>query len=1351
MAEAAKPRRLVPVIGAVLAAGGAALALGPGAAWIVDAAADGQRVWRLGRIDIDGVSGAWLGDLRAERVTLADEDGIWLEADDIELGWRPFDLARGAVALERASVRRITILRRPTLSPRRSFGDASVDVRLEHIRVDAITLAEPLVGVAADFTASFALDVRGKALEHLALELRRTDSDADRAVVLYRSGEDYALNIDIEGAPGGVLSRALGAPEHGVRATASGEGDAQAGQARCRAAIGEHELLNGASRWGGAVWSLEANARLGLLPDLNTLARRIGPEVTLAASGALAGAFVLHAETPFIALDLNGALNEQHALDGPAHFAATTEILSDIARESPFRLGPARLEGELRRARGTTAIQATIEARDIDALGNRTSFTGPVSAALTRERFTLAADLRAPESAPALFAGARLRTELGYDRGRKRFSLDRAELNGDALAVDAQGWVNRGEGEFSGLWRVRRLGALRSGLAGEAGGRWRTFSQPGESARVWTTAIEGAGAHIAGAPSIVPLLLGASPRLDARLAYENRGLSIAHARIDGAQLRAGATGRIVGRMADLALEASTRGRLRLGGVEVAGALDATGRLTGRLARPTLSARAEFSSFAVGGVEIERPVMEFTLTPAAHGYRGRAALNGAASGQPLNLTTDVALADSVFTLSNLDGRLGAMRAQGAANLAPHGASARLALSGRLDGLVPGLSGGLRGDLALTPDALTLDADIADARAGELRVRAATLHAQGPFSALTARFDLRGRLGQAPLAFAGTAMLAAGNDSRALSVEGRGTLAGADAFTRAPLALRWQGGATEASLNVALADGVVAAQWSERRRVLSGSARIEDAPLAPLAAIWGERAEGRIDGTVGLANSGGRLAGEANLNLTDARFAGRQRGTLDLRIVGDLDPNRLAATIDASSSEGLVARFEAEAPVVTSANPIRIALAPERTGRATWSVRGPAASLWTAARMPDQSIEGQLDGEGALQFGAGHLSGDGHVEIAGGRFEDKLTGITLVDLNARVAIDNRGITIERFAAAGPRGGTLAATGGSANPREGRIALALDDLRLVDRPDARARASGELTLAWEGLHSTLTGALTIDDAGIDIASNPQAGIAILDVVEINRPGDESGAFDDEAPRRNGSTIIDVRIIAPGRVFTRGRGVDAEWSLDLRLDGTARNPRLYGEARAIRGTLALSGQPFEIEDARIVFNGDPLDAQIYMLATRDTADLTARVRLTGTARDPEIAFSSDPPLPEDEILPQILFGRSVEDLSAFEAAQLAASLAALSGRASLDLVDAARAAAGLDRFNVRQDEDGGFLLAGGVYLTREVYLELARTGLGEAQTRVEWTVRPRLVLITGFLGNGDQRVSLRWRRESD
>jgi autotransporter translocation and assembly factor TamB len=291
---------------------------------------------------------------------------------------------------------------------------------------------------------------------------------------------------------------------------------------------------------------------------------------------------------------------------------------------------------------------------------------------------------------------------------------------------------------------------------------------------------------------------------------------------------------------------------------------------------------------------------------------------------------------------------------------------------------------------------------------------------------------------------------------------------------------------------------------------------------------------------------------------------------------------------------------------------------------------------------------------------------------------------------------------------------------------------------------------------MQSSVTGDLNILEANLDIAADPSAGIPTLDVIEINRPGEideieEAEEGDDaELPGPSGATL-NVSINAPGQVFTRGRGVDAEWALDLQLQGTLDNPRIVGTARAIRGTIALSGQPFVIDEARIVFNGDPLNARIYLLATRTTADLTAFLRLAGTATDPEITFTSDPPLPEDEILPQILFGRSMQDLSGLEAAQLAASLAALSGRGTFDILDTVRAAAGLDRFDVRQEEGGGFLVAGGLYLTRDVYLEVGRTAGGQTRTAVEWMVRPRLVLITSFLGDGAQSVSLRWRRETD
>ncbi len=1351
MAAKRQRHRIALIAGTAAIFGVGALAIGPAAPWVIDRFADGQRVWRLGTLHIEGVRGAWLGALHADHLSIADANGIWFEARDLDLNWRPQNILFGGVDIDSARARSVVIHRQPALAEPLPLGGANMDVRLGAVQVDAIDVDQQTLGEAARFSAALSMDLRDDTLNALSANLRRLDSNADRVAVSYRAGPRYLLNLDINGEAGGILSRLVGAPGKSLRASASGGGDESRGEEHFHATLGDDALATGQVQWNTAQWTTATYVRLDLLPGFAELARRIGANLAVNASGARIGRFTAHAQTPFIAFDMTGALDAERGVSGPAHFVATTQRLSDIARESPFPLGPVRLEGEIRQARGTTALRGIVSGAAAQVLGQRGSFGGAVRASLNEDGFALSADLRSEPDAEPLLAHARVTTDLAYDAHRGRFALNSAVFDGAAARMDARGWARAGDGEFSGAWEMRKLETLLPDLTGGANGQWRAFAARQGEHYLWTTTFHGAGANVGGR-DVLAQMLGPSPRLDAMLRNENGGISVSHARVDGARLRAGATGRIVAGVANLAVEASAQGPLNLGGAVINGAADATGRLTGRLGAPTLTARATLTSFEAGGAVFERPIVDFTLAPGASGYVGHAAALASISQKRFTGSADVAIAQSTLHFTNLDARAGSLRAQGSAAISARGVSADLALNGALDGLAEGITGALIGQAHLTPDMIAIDAQLTNARAGDLWLRAATISANGPYRAVAGHVELRGRLRQAPLTFRGNAAISATRDGIGADFAGEGTLAGAALATRTPLHMHWSDSGLEADLDARVGDGALAATWTEQRRTLAGSVQINDAPLAPLAAIWGERATGRIDGRVVLNNTRGGLGGNADITLADARFAGRQRGTLNMHIVGNLDPERLAAEIDATSSDGLVAHFQADAPVVTSSDPIRVVLAPQRRGTASWSVRGPAQSLWAAARLQDQSLEGDLNGEGTLHFGAGALTGDGRIEIANGRFEDKLSGITLADLNAGVLIDQRGIIIDHFTARDPRGGTLTATGGSANPNEGRIAVTVDNVRIADRPEARARASGQLTLAWQGLHSTLSGNLNVLEANLDIAASPSAGIATINVVEINRP-DAEDMPSDQAPSLPvpGGADLDVNIHAPGRVFTRGRGVEAEWSLDLHLTGSSSAPRIIGEARAIRGTLALSGQPFDITDATITFDGDPLDARVDLTAERDTSDLTATLRLTGTARNPEITFTSNPALPEDEILPQVLFGHSIQDLSPFEAAQLAASLASLSGRGSLDLVNAARAAAGLDRFNITQEATGGYLVSGGVYLARGVYVELGRTGLGQAQTRVEWTIRPRMVLITSFLGNGDQRVSLRWRTESN
>ncbi|HRK65146.1 MAG TPA: hypothetical protein PLN53_12190, partial [Terricaulis sp.] len=235
-------RRIALAAGASFIVGGGAIMLGPAAPWIVDHVADGQRVWRLGRIEIDGVTGSWLGNLRAAHVRIADDEGVWIEAEDVALNWEPQAILAGDVNLHSASAARIAIARQPVLSEKRPSSGASFNVRLTGVKVDRIDLAEAVVGEAAQFGAGFELDLHGDDLRLLTLQLVRVDSDADRANILYRPDGDYALDAEIVSAPGGVLARLLGVGEQGFSARALGEGDTQTGRAVYSATIGAESL-----------------------------------------------------------------------------------------------------------------------------------------------------------------------------------------------------------------------------------------------------------------------------------------------------------------------------------------------------------------------------------------------------------------------------------------------------------------------------------------------------------------------------------------------------------------------------------------------------------------------------------------------------------------------------------------------------------------------------------------------------------------------------------------------------------------------------------------------------------------------------------------------------------------------------------------------------------------------------------------------------------------------------------------------------------------------------------------------------------------------------------------------------
>jgi translocation and assembly module TamB len=516
------------------------------------------------------------------------------------------------------------------------------------------------------------------------------------------------------------------------------------------------------------------------------------------------------------------------------------------------------------------------------------------------------------------------------------------------------------------------------------------------------------------------------------------------------------------------------------------------------------------------------------------------------------------------------------------------------------------------------------------------------------------------------------------------------------------------------------------------------------------------DGQVDGTIALQGRGGALSGVMDARLEDARARGSAASSgLDGVLKARLTDESLALDGEASTGDGLKATANLVLPAETSASPFRIAINRMRPMKGRFFAEGEIKPLWDLLIGGERSLAGHVRTEGVLSGTLADPRAVGTALMDGGKFEDGATGLVLRDVVLRTNLSNAAIDVTQATASDGRGGGLQGAGRISLLRDGVSSFRLDlkSFRLIDNDLATASATGRATIdrAADG-KVRLSGALTIDQA--DVAAEPPTptGVVTMEVVERNRPDAIVAPLAPAASARAGvgGWALDVTLKAPRRVYLRGRGLDLELSLDAHVAGTTARPQLTGVARVVRGDYDFAGKRFVFDDRGVVYlSTRPEEIRLDLTATREDPSLTAVVQIRGTAAKPEITLTSTPVLPNDEVLSQVLFGRSASQLSSIEAAQLASALSALSGNGGFDVVGNLRSFARLDRLALGGDEASGVTVSGGKYLTENVYLEITGGGREGPSAQVEWRVRPRLSLISRIAGQQAAKLAVRWRRD--
>ncbi len=570
-----------------------------------------------------------------------------------------------------------------------------------------------------------------------------------------------------------------------------------------------------------------------------------------------------------------------------------------------------------------------------------------------------------------------------------------------------------------------------------------------------------------------------------------------------------------------------------------------------------------------------------------------------------------------------------------------------------------------------------------------------------------------------------------------------------------------------------------------RTLGGSAALRTRfEFAPLAGTFDITAKGEArDLTIGQAEADQILAGAAELDFNALRdetgltvFINRLR-TPSAELTGraEISSGGSSASFEARLADvGMLAPGIAGPVAATGrifqmeGDRLEIDIAADGPGGTTARVMGGAAAdfstldLSVTGNVPlglanrfiePRSLSGTAEFDLAVNGPPALASVTGRITSRSARFVAPEQGVTLDGLTLEASLGGGRVNVTATATVST-GGRVAVSGpiDLAAPYAAELGVELTNVVLTDPRLYETTINGRVTVSGPLRGGArISGDLSLGETNVRIPSTGLGGTGeIPQVIHINEPPPVRGTRRRAGllETTNKSSVgpvfpLDVRISAPNRVFVRGRGLDSEFGGDLRITGTTRDVVPIGAFNLIRGGLDILGQRLDIEEATITIQGSFVPV-IRFRATTQADDTTVSVLVFGPATNPDISFTSEPELPEEEVLARLIFGRGIETLSPVQAARLALAVRTLAGRGGESIVGNIRRGAGLADFDVTTDEEGNAALRAGAYLGENAYTDVNVGADGETRLNLNLDVTPSVTLRGSTSNTGDTSIGI-------
>ncbi len=1331
---------------------------------------NGLKLGSIGNLHVEGLTGDVLSDFSVARLTITDQQGVWLEGRQAHVVWDYRQLVHRFFSARLISVDDLKVYRRPLLTPIQPGRHlpVSIDIGQLSTKLESLPQASIERGLFA-VTGHVQFLRMGGGSGHIDARSLLHAGDGVTTDFSYGQRKPMLIVADAVEANGGAMAGALGLPSKKPFSLKVRIGGLTgAGQIDVLARSGDTTPLEATGGWDKS--GLHGQGRLDLTASTWTQPqiKRFGPQLSFTASGAAstgksaqAGLYAVHLQAHGENLDLTASGPVKIADRSTSGLAVDIKV-GDMSRiETAVPLGSSQFHGKLTGKLDDFRLAGNVEGERLSLWGytlGQAQGTGELR--LAKRELTIKGDMTGAGGggsgwlAGLLGATPHATTEITRLADGRLF-IRSIDGQGSGIELHAEGSRTPiiGTLNFSGHARITNLAAIRKGASGVAEGEW-SASQGLNN--IWAFTADAHGTQFATGMEQVDRLVGATPKLEGRAELDHGAWRITRSTLNGKAGNARATG-VYGpdNALDLAVNWDAAGPFDLGPVEIGGKIAGAGTVKGTLTEPRVELVAQIPGIDVGALALNNARLNLTVAHTADAYSGTIAVAASSANGPATARATFNLPADGVELTGIDASAGGVTTRGSlflrsgepsrADLTLNAGPGSFLAAGQAQATVQivDAAGGARATVNLK----ATDVQLPD---NDFVIHSAQLSASGPYARLPYTLKADIHRGDIPVTLDGSGVASHADQVWTVSFAGQGRVNKIAVNTIEPLTINVGGPALTAAGTLSVGGGRAVIQARQEGENISADARLTGVDVSVIS----QDLAGRFDAQLTATGRGKTLSGQLDANLQNMRSRDGPtnsaiNGVLKAQLAGD----SLRVDVQAANQAGLRSTASAVLPAEATASPFWIAINRTKPIAGSFDIDGELQPIWDLFFGGARTLGGRLVAKGTLSGTLKDPQVSGQANLTDGKLEDFATGLKLRNVTMAADLQRNAITVSNFAGQDQRNGTLSGRGRVSLEAGGDSSFTLhaQQFLLLDNDIAHAQASGDVTVtrAADG-KAALTGALTIDRA--DVAADPPtpSGVVPMDVIEINVPPERSDIFD--APRSRGPSVsLDVTLKGPRRIFVKGRGLTVEMSLDAHVGGTSTQPRLTGEARVVQGEYEFAGKRFAFDDTGVVYLGTSADAiRLDLSATRDDPTLTAVVKIKGTAAKPEITLSSTPSLPNDEVLAQVLFGRSAAQLSPVEAAQLASSLAALATGGGFDVIGGLREFVKLDRLAFGGgDAQSGLTVSGGKYVSDNVYLELTGGGRDGGAAQVEWRVRRNLSVVSRVSGAGDTRLSIRWKQD--